>query len=82
MSKKKNMTPAQKASARWEEGAIVGDVTPSGEKSDHSSGEAVETASASRKAKISLEGLVGPVALIVIIAVVGFILSINQGGFA
>ena len=75
MSKKKGMTPAQKAAARWEQpdassaAPVIDDPSPE------------KAPSSQKQAKISLEGLLGPVGLIVIIAVVGFILMFNQGGF-
>ena len=75
MTKKKAMTPAQKAAARWEQpdppaaNATVDDPSPQ------------KASSTRQQTKISLEGLLGPVGLIVIIAVVGFILMLNQGGF-
>lgn len=78
MSKKKGMTPAQKAAARWEPGEAAEEEAPASDK-----GSAALSGNASPgKAAISLEGVLGPIALIAIIAVVGFILMVNQGGFA
>lgn len=73
MSKKKGMTPAQKAAARWEDAEVAEEEAPASDKGSSTS---------ASKSAISLEGVLGPVALIAIIAVVGFILTINQGGFA
>lgn len=73
MSKKKGMTPAQKAAARWEDVEVAEGEAPASDKGSSTS---------ASKGAISLEGVLGPVALIAIIAVVGFIFTINQGGFA
>ena len=78
MSKNKGMKPAQKAAARWE----PVDESEAASSVEEAKPEAVKDGKPqTRKAAISLEGLLAPVVLIAIIAVVGFILTINQGGY-